>query len=139
VILKGRVICKGKASGKALVSNQPLSFYGGVDSKTGIIIEKGHDLEGECIAGKILVFPTGKGSTVGSYVLYQLAKNKVAPKAIINVKTEPIIAAGCILGGIPLIDMLEKNPLDFIKSGDFIEVDGDNGVVKIIRDSRGTR
>ena len=64
--LKGRVIYKGKAQGEALVTTQPISFYGGVDPATGIIIEKGHELQGQSVKGKILVFPTGKGSTVGS-------------------------------------------------------------------------
>jgi len=131
LIIKGRSICKGKAIGEALVSKNSLSFYGGVNPNTGIIIEKGHELEGECIKDKILIFKSGKGSTVGSYVLYQLAKNKVAPKAIVNVETEPIIAAGCILADIPLIDKLEIDPTSIIKTGDIVEVNGDKGYIKI--------
>ncbi|MEM3953084.1 MAG: DUF126 domain-containing protein, partial [Nitrososphaerota archaeon] len=68
--VKGRVIKKGKVRGEALRSTQPISFLGGVDPETGIVIEKGHELEGRSIAGKILVFPRGKGSTVSSYILY---------------------------------------------------------------------
>jgi hypothetical protein len=82
--LKGRIIFKGKAKGEALVTSQPVSFYGGVDPDSGILIEKGHELEGKSIKGKILIFPTGKGSTVGSYTLYRMKKNNTAPVGMIN-------------------------------------------------------
>ncbi|MFA6035377.1 MAG: DUF126 domain-containing protein, partial [Candidatus Micrarchaeia archaeon] len=94
MILKGRAIAKGVGKGEALVSSAPISFLGGVDAKTGVVVEKGHAIEGKCIAGKVLVFPQGKGSTVGSYVMYQLAKNGVAPAAIVNAKAEIIVAVG---------------------------------------------
>ena len=73
--LKGRLISKGKGEGEALVTSQPISFYGGVDPNTGIVLEKGHELQGQSVKGKILVLPTGKGSTVGSYTLYRMKKN----------------------------------------------------------------
>ena len=82
--MKGRTIFPGKTQGVALVSQEPVSFYGGIDVTTGIVIEKGHELEGQCVKDKIFVFPQGKGSTVGSYVLYGLKKNGLAPKAIIK-------------------------------------------------------
>ncbi len=132
MILKGRSICKGKVEGIALVSKTPISFYGGVDAKTGRVIEKNNELFGETVTDKILFFPYGKGSTVGSYVLYQMAKNKVAPKAIVNVETEPIIVAGCILADIPLIDGISENEMGKIKSGDKIKLDADNGVIEIL-------
>ena len=67
--MKGRTISPGKAEGDAIVTSEPIGFYGGIDAKTGIVIEKGHSLEGEKVTGRILVFPCGKGSTVGSYVI----------------------------------------------------------------------
>ncbi len=94
MILKGRTIYPGVTSGKALVSRMGISFYGGVDPETGVVTEDGHDLEGKSIAGKVLVFPTGKGSTVGSYVLYRLKKNGIAPLAVINAECETITAVG---------------------------------------------
>lgn len=129
--IKGRIISKGYAEGEALVSQQPFSFFGGVDTATGIVIEKGHELESKCIAGKILVFPTGKGSTVGSWVIYQLSENGVAPKAIVNIKAEPIIAVGAIISNIPLIDSLEKNPLEAIKTGDYVKVNTNESIIVI--------
>jgi len=86
--LKAHIVSRGSANGEALVTSQPISFLGSVDPMTGIVVEKGHELSGKSIKGKVLVFPSGKGSTVGSYVIYQLKKNGVAPSAMINIKTE---------------------------------------------------
>ncbi|MCB2210311.1 DUF126 domain-containing protein [bacterium] len=105
--LTGRTIYPGQVSGETLVSRMGISFYGGVDPETGIVTESGHDLQGQSIAGKILVFPSGKGSTVGSYVLYRLAKNGHAPLAIINAECETITAVGCIIAEIPCIDHID--------------------------------
>jgi predicted aconitase with swiveling domain len=77
--MKGRMISPGTAEGVAIVSTEPIGFYGGIDIKTGIVIEKDHPLEGKSVKDKILVFPCGKGSTVGSYVIYGIKKNGVAP------------------------------------------------------------
>ena len=119
--LKGRAIFEGKASGPALVSSSPMSFYGGVDPDTGEIVERGHELRGKSVKGKVLVFPYGKGSTVGSYVLYRLKKNGVAPAAIINAKCETIVAVGAIISEIPCVDMVD---IGRIGSGEVVEVDG---------------
>jgi predicted aconitase with swiveling domain len=105
--LKGRVIYGGKAEGDALVSTQPLSFYGGIDPTSGEVIERGHELRGKRVKGRVLVFPYGKGSTVGSYILYRLSKGGVAPAAIINEKCEPIVAVGAIISEIPCVDMVD--------------------------------
>jgi hypothetical protein len=129
IILKGHRVSKGKAQGEALVSQSPISFMGGVDPGTGLVVEKGHELEGKNIAGKILIFPTGKGSTAGSYQLYELAYNKKAPRAIINLRADSIVTIGAILSGIPMVDKLDKNPLEVIRTNDLVEVDGDQGIV----------
>lgn len=118
----GRVIKAGNAEGAALVSREPVGFLGGVDGATGIVTERGHPLEGECVAGKVLVFPTGKGSTVGSYVLYQLAANGLAPAAILNAESEPIVAVGAIISEIPMVDRV---PIERIHTGDWVQVEGE--------------
>lgn len=110
-ILRGRVIVEGYAGGPALVSDRPLSFLGGVDPETGRIIEPGHPLEGQSVAGRVLVFPTGKGSTVGSYILYRLARAGLAPAAIVNAESEPIVAVGALIAGIPMIDRVDITEL----------------------------
>lgn len=131
MLLKGRTISKGTAAGPALVSKDAISFLGGVDPKTGNVIEKGHALYGKNVKGTVLIFPGGKGSTVGSYVLYQLKKNGVAPAAIINAKSEPIVAVGAIISGIPMVDMLEKDPLSLIQDSRQVTVNGTDGTVDI--------
>jgi len=127
--LTGRKIFAGKASGEALVTSQAISFYGGVDPDTGVVVEKGHPLEGKSVAGKILVFPQGKGSTVGSYTMYRLAKNGKAPAAIINRECETIVAVGAIISEIPCVDSID---ISRIKDGAKVEVDAENGTVRIL-------
>ncbi|MEF8774133.1 MAG: DUF126 domain-containing protein [Halobacteriales archaeon] len=124
----GRAISAGTAEGAVLRSSEPISFYGAVDTDTGEFIEQGHELEGENVAGKVLVFPRGKGSTVGSYVLYGLANSGTAPAALITEETETIVATGSILGEIPCVDSLEE-PLERFEDGDRLRVDADEGRV----------
>jgi predicted aconitase with swiveling domain len=129
-VFRGRTISSGRVEGETLVSKEPIGFYGGVDAKTGIFIEKGHELEGQSVKGKILVFPCGKGSTVGSYVIYGLAKNNQAPLAIVNKETETIVATGVILAGIPCVDHI---PVEKISNGDHLIVDASTGTVSITK------
>ena len=126
--MKGRTISPGKAEGVALVSPDPIGFYGGIDLNTGVVIEKGHPLEGKCVKDTILVFPNGKGSTVGSYVIYGLQRNGVGPKGIINRETETIVATGVILAGIPCVDKID---ISAIKSGDVVVLNADDGEVRL--------
>jgi predicted aconitase with swiveling domain len=97
-----------------------------IDTETGIVIEQGHSLEGESVAGRVLVFPTGKGSTVGSYSLYRLAKAGLAPAAIVNAESEPIVAVGAIISDIPMVDLVDTSQ---IRSGDAVMIDGARVIV----------
>ncbi|MEL7670452.1 DUF126 domain-containing protein [Methanobacterium sp.] len=130
-VINCRKISKGHAQGEVIVTNDPISFLGGVDPKTGVIIDSQHELYGKKISGKILVIPSGKGSTVGSYVIFQMAKNKTAPSAIISLKAEPIIATGAIMAEIPMVDQPDADILNILKEGDIVEVDADSGIIKI--------
>ena len=130
--IKCRKISKGHAQGEVLITKDPLSFLGGVDPHTGVVIDQGHELYGEKISNKILIIPSGKGSTVGSYVLFQMAKSKTAPKAIISIKAEPIIATGAIMAGIPMVHQPEISILDVLNKGDIIEVDADKEIIKLL-------
>ena len=120
--LIGRIIFKGVAEGEALVTNQPISFYGGVDPNTGEVIEKGHELQGKSVKGKILVFPNGKGSTVGSYTLYRMKKNGTAPAGMINKECETIVAVGAIISEIPCVDKID---ISSIKTNDRVKIVSD--------------
>jgi hypothetical protein len=126
VIFHGRGIARGRASGTLLVSPEPISFLSGVDPETGIIMEKGHPLQGKDLSGKVIAFDHGKGSTVGSYIIYALSRTGHAPAAIINTDAEPIIVVGAIMAGIPMIDSIGTT-LSGLCSGVFVTVDGDSG------------
>lgn len=129
-ILKGRPIVGGHCKAEALVCKKPISFLGGVNPADGKITERDHDLCGECIKNKVLCFPHGHGSTVGSYVLYSLAKKNMAPKAIINQTADPVVVVGAIIADIPMIDQID---ITKIRNGDLVEVDGATGFVKILK------
>ena len=126
--LHGRKIYQGRVQGEVLVTSMGISFFGGVDPETGVVVEKGHELEGQSVSGKILVFPTGKGSTVGSYTLYRLKREGLAPLAIVNAECETITAVGCIISEIPCVDRV---PIEQLKSGATVLVDGEQGWVEV--------
>jgi len=126
-VLKGRPIVSGHGRGLALVSKKPISFLGGVDLNSGLIIERDHDLKGENVKGRILCFPSGHGSTVGSYVLYSLAKKGLGPRAIVNQTADPVVVVGAIIAEIPMIDQIN---IQQIETGADIEVDGEEGIAK---------
>lgn len=119
---RGRAIRRGEATGTTLVSSEPLSFYGGVDPASGRVIERGHPLEGRSIAGRVLVLPTGKGSTVGSYVLYRMARLGTAPAAIVCAVCDTVVAVGAILGEIPCVDQVD---VETIPDGRTVTVRGE--------------
>ena len=129
--IKARSVTAGVVEGEAIVSQMPISFTGGMDPDTGMIREPGHDLEGRSVAGKILVFPTGKGSTTGSWQFYAAFKRGNAPKGIINVKAEGVVAVSAIITDTPMVHELERDPLELIKTGDFVKINADEGFVEI--------
>lgn len=136
-VLKGRKIVTGKASGEAIVTKEAISFNGGVDNTTGIVTEPGHELEGQNIAGKVLVFRTGKGSTGGSYKIYDMVSRGIAPVAFVQVTSEGITTIGAIIGNIPVVAGLDQDPTTAIRNGDFVELDADAGTVAVTRRASG--
>ncbi|MFQ6126095.1 MAG: aconitase X swivel domain-containing protein [Candidatus Heimdallarchaeota archaeon] len=137
--LKGRSVVKGITEGPALVSKQNLSLWGGLDPQTGFIIDKRHDLYREQVRDTVLVFPYGKGSTTGAIVFLEAVRCGNAPAAIINVRTEPILVSGALMApifynkAIPIVDRLEKNPVEAIQTTDYVRVNGNEGRVEITR------
>ena len=127
VELQDRVIVAGSTRGRALVSPEPIGFLGGVDPDTGIVTERGHCLEGRSVASRVLVFPGGKGSTVGSYTLYRLAANGLAPVAILNEESEAIVAVGAIISDIPMVDRIDGAQF---RDGDTVTLDGEKVVIQ---------
>jgi predicted aconitase with swiveling domain len=133
--LKCHRVAPGCAGGEALVTKEAISFLGNVDAQTGRVVDPAHELFGQCVAGKVLIFPGGKGSTVGSYVIYQLKKLNLAPAAMINLRSEPIVAVGAIISGIPLVDRVPEAVMQ-IASGTWVEVDADGEMVRVYEENR---
>jgi hypothetical protein len=131
-LVKARAISGGRAAGEVIITRDAISFLGSVDPATGIVVEEGHELYGKKISGRVLVFPEGKGSTVGSYVIYQLKKRGLAPVAMINQRSEPIVALGAIISEIPHVDEPSIDVFELLKDGDWVVVDGDRGLIEVI-------
>ena len=131
MILKGHTINPGYAEGEAIVTRIPFSFLGELDPTTGKVPSPSHELFGQTLAGKILVFPTGKGSSGAPHIAWRAMKAGNNPKALICVQAEPIVAAAAITADIPMVDRLEQNPLEVIKTGDYVKVNATEGTVEI--------
>lgn len=128
----GRSICPGLAEGQALVTRQGVSFLGGVDPETGVITEVDHELHGQSVAGKVLVLPALKGSAGGMWIIIRLARAGLGPKAVVVTKADTILVGAVIMGEIPTIDCLAVDPLDLVKTGDLVRVDGDKGTLEFL-------
>jgi predicted aconitase with swiveling domain len=130
-----RPIVEGLVEGRAIVSPLPISFFGDIDPKTGNVVDSENPLYGQSITGKIFVFPKGKGSTVGSYIIYGLKVNEVAPLAFIANNAETIVIAGAILAEIPLVDQPKEDVVSFIKTDDYIKLDTKKKIISKKDDS----
>jgi predicted aconitase with swiveling domain len=131
--LKGRTVCPGKAEGEALVSKIPFSFIGELDPSTGRIPAPSHELFGQSVKDKIFVCPTGKGSSGGPGIAYLAKKAGNMPRAMIVKEVEPVLAAAILTADIPAVDMLDKDPLAVIETGDYIKLDADKGTVLVMK------
>lgn len=126
--LRGRPISPGRATALMTVSERPVSFLGGVDPRSGTVTDPTSDIVGTSITSRVFAFPHGKGSTVGSYVLYGLARHGQGPAAIVNEIADAIVSSGAILGGIPMVDRID---LGSLATGDRVVVDGTAGTVDL--------
>ena len=135
--LTGRCVVPGKCDGEVMVSAQPISFWGSVDPETGCINDPRHELFGQSISGRVLAFPFGKGSSTGSLIMLELARVGKAPAAIINMRTEPILATGPIVikhfygKEIPVVT-LSDDEFKMLKTGQHVKVNATEGYVSII-------
>jgi|YelNatPaOPRAMG01_1025707.scaffolds.fasta_scaffold04349_14 predicted aconitase with swiveling domain len=126
----GKKLSGGFGRGPLLISVEPISFFGGVDPKSGLIIDRWHSLHNKSLKGVVLAVPRGKGSTVGSYVIYALSKNNVAPAALVLRERDIVIAAGCILGKIPSIE-LEVSKWAQLSNHSCATVNGYEGYIEV--------
>ncbi|OGD44909.1 hypothetical protein A3K79_03990 [Candidatus Bathyarchaeota archaeon RBG_13_46_16b] len=133
ISLKCHKIIGGCGEGEALVSHEPICFYL-TDPKTGVIREKTHELAGKNVANKVLVFPSGKASSVVQIDgLFKLASNNLAPKAMIVKDVETVLVVSAFIAKVPLVDKLEQDPFEAISTGDFVKVDADKSIITITR------
>lgn len=139
IMIKCHSIIEGVAEGEALVTHQPVSFWGALDPNSGLITDRRHELYGENVSGKILVFPYGKGSVSGTTVFLEAIRQGKAPIAIVNLETEAIIAVAAVLAEkmygkiVPIVDKPEKNPIEIIVTGDIVKVDAKIGLVEVVK------
>lgn len=133
ITLSGKGASKGIVEGEALVVRETLSFLTDIDVNDGTLIRSGCDARGNSVAGKILVFPMGRGSTADPYAFYMLKKGGSGPKAVVNRVADPITVAGAIISHTPMVYKLDQNPVEVIASGDQVRVDGDRGVVTVMK------
>jgi predicted aconitase with swiveling domain len=131
--LKCHKIIGGYGEGEALVSHEPICFYL-TDPKTGVVREKTHELAGKNIANKVLIFPSGKASSVVQIDgLFKLASHNLAPRAMIVKDVETVLIVSAFIAKVPLVDRLEKDPFETIHTGDLVKVDADKGTVTVER------
>ena len=135
VPLRCHKIISGYGEGEALVSHEPICFYL-TDPKTGIVREKSHELFGKTISNRVLVFPSGKASSVVQIDgLFKLVRNDLAPRAMIVKDVETVLVVTAFIAEVPLVDRLERDPLEAIFTGDFVKVDADRGLVTVTKSS----
>jgi uncharacterized protein len=132
----GRKLAGGKTNGEAIVSHEPMGFLNKVDRATGVFSQKNHELDGAVLTDKILVCPTVTGSTGDSFWIYEMSQSKTAPRGIINIKGDSVVAIGAIIGKIPMIDQVSSDSISGIQNGDYIELDADKGLA-IVHSRRG--
>jgi hypothetical protein len=133
IVLHGRKVVGGCAEGEALVTKETISGWGGIDPKTGKIIDLRHELAGEIFAGKVLVYQGAKGSSGWSGQFHEARLNHVAPLAMVFNETTTKIALGAVVTRVPAVTDLDQDPTEVISTGDWVKVDGDRGIVEITK------
>jgi len=136
LVLHGRCVVPGTAEGEALVTRDAISGWGGIDSRTGTIVETRHELRGQSFAGKVLVFPGAKGSSGWSNAFHLTRSLGVAPAAMLFNEMSTKIALGAVVTRAPAVTDFDQDPLQAIRTGDWVRVDADRGVVEVIRKER---
>lgn len=132
-VLRGRKVVGGVAEGEALVTKQTISTWGGVDAIEGKITERGHELQNICFAGKILIFPSAKGSSGWSTVAQLIRFSGKQPSAMLVNHMNSLSAMGAVVLRIPVMTDFDNDPTELIKSGDWVKINSDEGVVEVSR------
>ena len=131
IVITGRKVVGGIAEGEALVTRETISGWGGVNPATGTVIESRHELKGQSFAGKVLVFPGAKGSSGWSSIFHMAKLRGMSPVAMVfNIMTTKA-ALGAVVMRTPTVTECDSDPLDHIRTGDWVRVDGDAGTISV--------
>jgi predicted aconitase with swiveling domain len=133
IILKGRSVVGGVAEGEALATTEYISGWGGINPLTGTIIDVRSAFYGASFKGKVLVFSGAKGSSGWSSAFHQTRLNGNSPAAMVFTVTNSKVALGSAVTRVPAVTDLDQDPTKIIKTGDWVKVDGDNGIVEITK------
>jgi predicted aconitase with swiveling domain len=133
IILRGRKVVAGCVEGEAIVTHDTISGWGGIDPKTGTIIERRHELRGQSFKDKVLVFPGAKGSSGWSHYFHLARLAGAAPKAMLFNKMSTKVALGAVVTHAPAMTGFDRDPLEVIETGDWVKVDADNGIVEVTK------
>jgi hypothetical protein len=133
IVLRGRKVVGGVAEGEALVTRDRISGWGGIDPRTGTIIETRHELKGQSFKGKVLVFPGAKGSSGWSAQFHLARLTGAAPLAMLFNEMTTKIALGAVVMHAPSLTDFDVDPLKVIETGDWVKVDADRGVVEVTK------
>ena len=133
VTLHGRKVVGGCAEGEALVTRERISGWGGIDPRSGTVIETRHELRGISFAGKVLVFPGAKGSSGWSSQFHVARLAGKAPLAMLFNEMTTKIALGAVVTHAPSVTDFDRDPLELIENGDWVKVDADNGIVEVTK------
>jgi predicted aconitase with swiveling domain len=136
IVIHGRKVVPGVAEGEAMVTRDRISGWGGIDSRTGTIVETRHELRGQSFAGKVLVFPGAKGSSGWSAAFHMARLMNVAPAAFLFNEMTTKIALGAVVTHSPSMTDFDRDPLECIETGDWVRVDADRGIVEITKKNR---
>jgi predicted aconitase with swiveling domain len=132
-VIRGRKVVGGVAEGEALVTNEQISGWGGVDPRNGTVVETRHELRGQSFAGRVLVFPGAKGSSGWSAQFHLARLMGTAPAAWLFNQMTTKVALGTVVSHAPAMTDFDIDPLTVIRTGDWVRVDADAGTVTITR------
>ena len=127
----GRTLVAGSARGPALRLDEPLSLWGGMDPATGKVIDRRHPQAGEDLAGRVVLMPSGRGSSSSSSVLAEAVRAGTAPAAVVLLEPDPIVALGALVAAelygrrVPVV-VLDEAAYGAIRTGDEVVVEADD-------------
>lgn len=133
LLLRGHTGVGPAVEGEALVSHHAFNARYDLDRRRGVFSRPSHDLYGQSCVGKVLVFAGAKGGIATSWALLDLQSRGLAPAALLFRRTNPVMVQGAVLADVPLLHLLEPDPVTALRTGDWVRVDPERGMVSVLR------